>query len=81
MKIRFRDIELLNLNSYITQKKGFMTPISVVEVVIVVVVLVAVVVAAAAAAAIFGSTDHGTQTIISQPLISTWSLLSQQQQQ
>ena len=43
-----------------------MTPISVVEVVIVVVVLVAVVVAAAAAAAaIFGSTDHGAQTIIS----------------
>ena len=71
MKIRFRDIELLNLNSYITQKKGFMTPISVVEVVIVVVVLVAVVAAAAAAtaaaaaaAAIFGSTDHGTQIII-----------------
>ena len=74
MKIRFRDIELLNLNSYITQKKGFMTPISVVEVVIVVVVLVAVVVAAAAAsaaaaAAVFGSTGHGTQTIIAQPLI------------
>ena len=47
-----------------------MTPISVVEVVIVVVVVLVAVVAAAAtaaAAAIFGSNNHGTQTIIYRP--------------